>query len=175
MEKRSSAERIVDAVNAVLVFIAGVSLVILIVIFGWLVYGRYILNATPTWVEQASLLIIVVITFFGAAVGIRERTHLSVEFFRDLLSPRGQLVLHTLSDLLLIAFGGLMAYHGYGLALFNLDNNIPLLNISEAWKSMPLALGGLLICLFSAYHMIGRLLGHGDASRSQSTENLGAE
>lgn len=175
MDKRSSVERIVDAVNAALVFVAGVSLVILIAIFGWLVYGRYILNATPTWVEQASILIIVVITFFGAAIGIRERSHLSVEFFRDMLPPRGQTVLHTIADLLLIAFGGLMAYHGYGLAMFNLDTNIPLLNISEAWKSVPLAIGGLLICLFSAYHMIGRLLGHRDESRPQAADNLGAE
>ncbi len=175
MDKRSSVERIVDAVNAALVFVAGVSLVVLIAIFGWLVYGRYVLNATPTWVEQAGLLIIVIITFFGAAIGIRERTHLSVEFFRDLLPPRGQLILYTISDLFLIAFGGLMAYHGYALALFNLKTNIPLLNISEAWKSVPLTLGGLLICLFSAYHMIGRLLGHRDKSRPQSAENLGAE
>jgi TRAP-type C4-dicarboxylate transport system permease small subunit len=175
MDMRSSVERIVDAVNSALVFIAGVALVILIAIFGWLVYGRYILNSTPTWVEQASLLIIVVITFFGAAIGIRERTHLSVEFFRDMFPPRGQLVLFTVGDLLLMIFGGLMAYHGYGLAMFNVDKNIPLLNISEAWKSAPLALGGLLICLFSTYHMIGRLLGHRDESRPQSAENLGAE
>ncbi len=175
MDKRSPVERIVDAVNAALVFIAGVSLVILIAIFGWLVYGRYILNATPTWVEQAALLIIVIITFFGAAIGIRERSHLSVEFFRDLLPKRGRLVLYTLADLLLIAFGGLMAYHGYELARFNLNTNIPLLNISEAWKSVPLALGGLLICLFSAYHMIGRLLGHPDNNRPRDADNLGAE
>jgi TRAP-type C4-dicarboxylate transport system permease small subunit len=175
MDMRSSVERVVDAVNAALVFVAGVSLVILIAIFGWLVYGRYILNSTPTWVEQAAILIIVIITFFGAAIGIRERTHLSVELFRDMLPLRGQLVLFTVADLLLIVFGGLMAYHGYGLAMFNLNTNIPLLNISEAWKSVPLALGGLLICLFSVYHMIGRLLGHRDKSRPQDAENLGAE
>jgi len=54
-------DRIADAINSALVFVAGVSLVTLIVIFGWLVYGRYILNSTPTWVEQAAILIIVII------------------------------------------------------------------------------------------------------------------
>lgn len=175
MDKRSLIVRIVDAANAALAFVAGVSLVILIVIFGWLVYGRYILNDTPTWVEQVALLIIAIITFFGGAIGIRERTHLSVDFVPEMLPPRGQLLLRTASDLLLMIFGGLMAYHGYGLAMFNLDTNIPLLNISEAWRSVPLALGGLLICLFSAYHMIGRLLGHRDESRPETAENLGVE
>ena len=38
--------------------ITGVALVVLTVIFGWLVFGRYVLNATPTWVEQVSLLLV---------------------------------------------------------------------------------------------------------------------
>ena len=60
---------------------------VLTAIFGWLVYGRYVLNATPTWVEQVSLLLVVLITFVGAAVGIREQTHLGVSYFRE-LCPR---------------------------------------------------------------------------------------
>ena len=39
--------------------IAGIAMVTLIVIFGWLVFGRYVLNSTPTWVEQVSLLLII--------------------------------------------------------------------------------------------------------------------
>jgi len=175
MEQRSRVQRFVDAINAGLVFIAGVSLVILIVIFGWLVYGRYILNSTPTWVEQAALLIIVIITFFGAAIGIRERTHLSVHVFREMLPEKGQLLLLTISDLILLAFGSLMAFHGSQLALFNIDTAIPLLNISEAWKSLPLALGGALIAMFSIYHIAVRLLRMRDGTPSPEIRDLGAE
>ena len=172
---RTLLDRIVDAVNSTLVFIAGVSLVVLIVIFGWLVYGRYVLNSTPTWVEQAALLIIVIITFFGAAVGIRENSHLSVEFFREILPEKGRLLLYTMSDLLLMAFGGLMAFHGAQLALFNLDTAIPLLNISEAWKSVPMALGGALIAVFSIHHMVKRFLGYRSSNIPAGAENRGAE
>lgn len=175
MDQRTPLDRVVDAINSILVFIAGVSLVILIAIFGWLVYGRYVLNSTPTWVEQAALLIIAIITFFGAAIGIRENSHLSVEFFREMLPEKGRLVLYTISDLLLMAFGGLMAFHGSQLALFNLDTAIPLLNISEAWRSFPMALGGALIAAFSINHMIKRFLGIRNGDRPADAENLGAE
>ena len=44
--------------------LAGVALVVMTVIFAWLVFGRYVLNDTPTWVEQVSLLLVMVIAFF---------------------------------------------------------------------------------------------------------------
>src|SRR3546814_8616316 len=55
--------RLAGAVSA----ISGFCLVLLVACFGWLVFGRYVLNATPTWVEQVALLLIVVITFFSTA------------------------------------------------------------------------------------------------------------
>ena len=175
MDQRSHLERAVDVISSALMLIAGISLVILIVIMGWLVYGRYVLNSTPTWVEQVSLLIVVIITFFGAAVGIRENTHLSVEFFRDILPERGRNALFLLSDLILAVFGGLMGYYGAQLSLFNVDTKIPLLNISEFWRSFPLALGGALITLFSINHMINRFLARRESERPSSAENLGVE
>lgn len=60
-------------------------MVVLIAIFGWLVWGRYVMNNTPTRVEQVSLLLIVWITFLGAAIGVRHSRHLSIDFVRDTL------------------------------------------------------------------------------------------
>ena len=67
--------------------ITGVALVVLTVIFGWLVFGRYVLNATPTWVEQVALLLVVYIGFLGASIGIHKKTHLGVSVFRE-ISPK---------------------------------------------------------------------------------------
>ena len=38
--------------------LTGVAMVVLTVSFGWLVFGRYVLNETPTWVEQSALLLV---------------------------------------------------------------------------------------------------------------------
>ena len=43
--------------SAAVTLLSGLSLVFLVVSFGWLVYGRYVLNETPTWVEQVALLL----------------------------------------------------------------------------------------------------------------------
>ncbi len=137
--------------------VAGVLMVILIVIFGWLVFGRYVLNNTPTWVEQASLLLVAYITFLGAAIGIRRNSHLSIDFVREAL-PRGpRLVLRYVADLMIFVFGGFMAWQGWGLVETNLDRAIPMIDLPEAWRAAPLVICGLLIMVFSTADLIERI------------------
>ena len=99
--------------------VAGVALVVLTVIFGWLVFGRYVLNATPTWVEQVSLLLVMLIAFLGAAVGVRENTHLVGHHLPQHACPTGSGRSSSLiSDLLMAGFGGLMLWYGAQLTAF---------------------------------------------------------
>src|SRR5690606_11978227 len=105
----SAAERALDRLLAQLAravtALSGLCLVLLIVIFGWLVFGRYVLNQTPSWVEQLGLLLILVITFLSAAVGVHEQRHLSVDFLRDALPRRGRHLLLIAGDAVLAGFG----------------------------------------------------------------------
>ncbi len=144
---------------------AGVMMVALIALFGWLVFGRYVLNDTPTWVEQASLLLIVWITFLGAGVGIWRNTHLSIEFVRDMFPPAARRALTIIADALLAAFGAAMTYYGTSLALGTSRRLIPMLGIAESWRAVPLALCGVLTIVFALAGLLIRLAGSG---RSQS-------
>ena len=129
--------------------LACIMIVTLIVIFGWLVYGRYILNATPTWVEQVALLLVVWITFLGAAVGVRRRTHLSVDFIRDAMpAPLRKLAL-LICALALLFFGAMLAWQGYVMFERTAQRMIPLLGVSEGWRAVPVVIGGAMIVLFS--------------------------
>lgn len=73
-----------DLLARICVLLAGIAIVVMTVIFAWLVFGRYVLNDTPTWVEQVSLLLVMVIAFLGAAAGVHNHTHLSVVVFRNI-------------------------------------------------------------------------------------------
>ena len=143
--------------------LTGVGLVFLTVIFGWLVYGRYILNDTPTWVEQASLLLIMLITFLGAAVGIHENTHLGVSYFRELVSARVRMIFTVTTHIILLIFGGIMAVQSYKLTVFKWGTEIPLIHLPEGLRSAPIAVCGVLICLFSIGHLIRLARGDEDA------------
>lgn len=159
-------DAIFDLISRVCIFIAGTALVVMTVIFAWLVYGRYVLNDTPTWVEQVSLLLIMVISFFGAAVGVNQNKHLSVVIFRSLSPEWLRTVFVFVSDLLMLVFGGMMFWYGMQLTQFKWNTLIPLIQVSEGYRSLPLTICGLLIFLFSAGHMIRIFLGRDEREDS---------
>jgi TRAP-type C4-dicarboxylate transport system permease small subunit len=150
-------DRILDGIAWLCMLIAGIGLVVIIVAFGWLVYGRYVLNDTPTWVEQLSLLLVSYITFLGAAVGVRRNSHLSIDFVRESFPALPRSVMHHGADLLMVLFGGFMAWQGYGLVVGNLDRMIPMIDVAEAWRALPLAICGVLVVLFSGSNIISRI------------------
>lgn len=157
-------DAVLDGIAAVCRLLTGVSLVVLTVMFGWLVFGRYVLNATPTWVEQAALLLIMTIAFLGAAVGVHENTHLSVTTLRSAGSPLLRSVFVVLTDLLLAGFGMLMLWYGAQLTLFKWGSKIPLIQLPEGLRSLPLTVSGGLIVLFSLGHLLRLALGRDQRS-----------
>lgn len=155
-----------DGLARVCLVIAGVALVVMTAIFAWLVFGRYVLNDTPTWVEQVSLLLVMVITFLGASVGVHQHTHLSVVLFRSMVPDRVRSAFVIISDLLMATFGAMMFWYGWELTLFKWNTLIPLIKVSEGLRSLPLTICGLLLFLFSVGHLLRHVLGHDERQDS---------
>ena len=154
-----SMTAVLDLIALLCRIITGIALVVLTVIFGWLVFGRYVLNATPTWVEQAALLLVMLIAFLGAAVGVHENTHLSVSILRTSVPRRVRNVFVFITDATMAVFGALMLWYGLQLTIFKWGSLIPLIQLPEGLRSLPLTVGGALILLFSLGHLIRLFLG----------------
>lgn len=145
---------------------AGIALVAIIVTFGWLVYGRYVLNNTPTWVEQLSLLLVSYITFLGAAVGVRRNSHLSIDFVREALPFVPRVVMRFLADIVMVVFGLCMAWEGLQLFSTNLERIIPMLGVAEGLRAIPMAICGVLTVVFCTFNIVMRLINGGDTEGS---------
>ena len=152
-------EAIFDVVSRICVILAGTAIVVMTVIFAWLVFGRYVLNDTPTWVEQVSLLLIMVISFLGAAVGVNQNSHLSVVIFRSMVPDWMRTVFVIITDILMLVFGGMMFWYGLELTQFKWGTLIPLIQWPEGLRSLPLTICGALVFLFSAGHLIRLFFG----------------
>lgn len=151
---KSTYDKFLDLISDINTVITGVALVFLTVIFGWLVFGRYVLNATPTWVEQVALLLVVYIGFLGASVGIHKKTHLGVSVFRELSPKLVQRIFELTTHVLMTGFGLIMTIYGYKLTVFRWTTEIPLLHVSEGLRAIPIMLSGIFIILFSIGHLI---------------------
>jgi len=161
-------DRLSDVLARICNLLAGTALVAMTLMFAWLVFGRYVLNDTPTWVEQVSHLLLMVIAFLGAAVGVRQDTHLSVVLFRSAVPSWMRTIFVFITDVLMASFGGLMFWYGLELTQFKWKTLIPLIQVPEGLRSLPLTICGALVFLFSIGHLI-RLL-RGQDERKDSIE-----
>lgn len=151
-------EKLLDLLRMACIAAASVALVTLIITFGWLVFGRYVLNATPTWVEQLALLLICYIAFLGAAAGVREDTHIGVTLFRDMMPYGAQKVLMIVIDIALAVFGAVTLVAGVTLMKFGMDTMLPMLDVPESVRTAAITSLGALMILFSGTRALLRII-----------------
>lgn len=160
--KTAKLEAALDIIRAACILCASVAMVILVATFGWLVFGRYVLNVTPTWVEQLALLLVCYIAFLGAAAGIKENFHLGVTLFRDMMPEMVQKVLILLIDIVLAGFGAVMLIAGITLMTFGWDTMLPMLDIPESFRTLAITSCGGLVLLFAGTRALLHILTFSD-------------
>jgi TRAP-type C4-dicarboxylate transport system permease small subunit len=140
-------------------YIAVAGLVGIVATVALQVFGRYVLNDTPTWAESLALVLILYVTMLGAAVGVRDAGHIGLESLLVLVPDALRLRLELLIHALVGAFGLIMAWNGAVLAESVMGYRIPTLGLSEGVNQLPLVISGVLIALFSLEHIVALLRG----------------
>ena len=137
--------------------VAGLLVIVTIVFYQ--VFGRYVLNSSPTWTENLALVLILYVTLIGAAVGVRDAGHIGMDsllvMLPDSTREKIELVIHVLVAL----FGLAMAYNGWILGASVGTVKIPNLGLPEVIRYVPLVASGVLIVSFSIEHIIALLRG----------------
>lgn len=101
------------------------------------------------WVEEVGETTLAWLTLIGAAVGVAERSHFTLTLLSHHFSPRVQHVVHVGNNLLIAAFGGLVAWIGVKLAILNEMLTSPALEFSLAWLYSAATVGGILMALYA--------------------------
>ncbi|KUP92027.1 TRAP transporter small permease [Tritonibacter horizontis] len=150
---------VLDHVADLSIRIAGIGLFLMTVFIAWQVFGRFVLNDTPTWTETSSILIMGWFLLLGAAAGIREGNHLSFDVVLFLVNDKAKSVAFTISDFVVIAFGMGMVVYGLQLALKTWPTTIPNLGISGGVAFLALITGGALLVIYSVERLLRRAVG----------------
>jgi TRAP-type C4-dicarboxylate transport system permease small subunit len=155
----SGFTRLCAALSKAALMLAVCGLVALILCVQFQVVGRYIFNDTPTWAEALALLLVLFVTAFGVAVGVRDAGHIGLESMIALLPDALRHKLELLIHALVALFGGLMAQSGYVWATLKWDEKKPMLGVPEGIDYVPLVIAGVLIVLFSIEHIVALVRG----------------
>ncbi|MEX6507433.1 TRAP transporter small permease [Jiella sp. M17.18] len=151
--------KFLGVVSTAALWLSGIGLVLMTVFTAWQVWARYVLDASPSWTEPLSVILMGWFIFLGAAIGVREGYHLGFDVLLVVLPTSVQKVFMTISDLATVFFGCAMAWYGDALVVGTWADQLPALNIPTGITYLPLMVGGILIAVFSLERIARRFAG----------------
>ncbi|WP_057882599.1 TRAP transporter small permease [Tsuneonella troitsensis] len=137
-----------DTVSRWLIGFGAAGLLAMTAIVGWQVFGRFILDASPSWTEQASLILMIWYVMFAAAAGVHEGFHIRIALLEEKLGERAKPILRLVA-LVVALLGLVLLVYGLQLCWLVRGNVVPSLGISRSVAYIPLPVSGLLMALFA--------------------------
>jgi len=147
------------ALSKISLVLAVVGLLSVVLCVQWQVFGRYVLNDTPTWAEALAMLIILFVTAFGLGVGVRDAGHIGMESLIVLLPEKWRVRLELVIHSLVAVFGYLMVQSGWMWASAKWQEKKPMLPVPDGIDYVPIVIAGALIFIFSIEHIVALLRG----------------
>ena len=146
-----AAQRALDRLAGIAITISAIALVGIVVVQGWQVFTRYVLNDSPSWTEPVTLLFLATAMSFGAAAGVHTNRHFGFYLLAERLPAGVRRVLYVLRPLLVAAVGAMIAVWACVLLQDGLDIRIAGAPMPQSINYLPLGIGGALICVFALY------------------------
>ncbi len=150
--------RFTHVVADLLLKVAAFGLVLMTVIVGWQVFGRYVLNATPSWSEQAALTLMIWYVSLAAAAGVRQGFHIRIVALEEAAPPVVRKAMQVMSNLVVGACGIAMLVWGGELVMLTWSHVIPSLGISRGLAYLGLPIAGAVMALFALERVLETLI-----------------
>jgi TRAP-type C4-dicarboxylate transport system permease small subunit len=134
--------------------IACVALIAMTLVEAWQVFARYVLNDSPSWTEPVALLLMSAAMMFGAAVGVRNEAHFGFFLLVHVASPPARTILVSMSRLMIMAIGLMLAYWGGVLLADGWSVRMAGAPLPQGLYFLPICVGGVLIALFALERLL---------------------
>lgn len=140
---------LLDRLAAWSLAIAGTALIGLVVVQGWQVFARYVLNDSPSWTEPVTLLLLATGMSLGAAAAVHEDRHFRFHLLAEALPAAARHGTERATALTILAIGAVLAVWGTRLLLDGWSIRMAGAPLPQSIAFLPLAAGGALMALFA--------------------------
>ena len=115
-----------------------------VLVFGSVVL-RYVLNSPVAWSEELASLLFAWLTFVGAYVGFRSRSHIAIDTLVVFLPEALRQGIARVVDVVVLGVLGLFVWQGFGLCLTMWGLEFPAMEISRGYLYLSLPVGATLM------------------------------
>ena len=146
--------------DRLLTWVCVVLFAVLVVDVTWQVFARQVLDQPSTWSEELAKYLFIWLGLFASALVFGERGHIAVDFAVKKLPAKAQVVVSVLIQLSILVFTALVLIWG-GLRVVDLawDQNLTGLPVNVGPLYLALPISGVLIALYTVYHLVRILSG----------------
>ena len=111
------------------------------------VVRRFVMDLSSLWGEETARYTFIYLTWIGAAVAIRNRSHIRIDILVNLLPPRGKAFLNVIASLCAIVFASVALYWSIEpvLVSFRFGSVTDGLRITKGWFLIAVPLGFMLV------------------------------
>lgn len=137
--------------------IVGVAFALIVVLTILQVFCRFVLDSPLIWSEELAQLLLVWVTFVGAAVVCWDGRHLNVSVLFDRLPARWRKPVSIFNAVVAIAVLVVLVVGALPLIRINMNVDMSALGISASWLRAPAIVGGILMIAFIVLRRFYRL------------------
>jgi len=137
----------VDSLNKAIMFLLAVMIGLMCVCILLQISSRYVLHMSLSWTEELSRYLMIYSAFFGAAIALRSKSLIAVEFFAERLSESRRRILKSVILILSIAFFAVVLVQGLQLVDKVSSQESASLQISMAIPYASIPIGCFLLIL----------------------------
>ena len=160
-------QRVLEKVADVVIYIAVAALLGLVVVQGWQVFARYVINDSPSWTEPVTLLLLSTTMSMGAAAGVYTNRHFGFFLLAEQMHPLVKRLIDALVPLIVGTIGAFLAWWGWVLWLDGLHIKTAGANLPQSVNYLPLSIGGALMAVFALNRLLLSLrVGAGTAANA---------
>ena len=149
-------KKVVNWICAVFESIAVICIAAMLVVVMIQVVGRYFFRVTPGWTEEVARMLMILFSFIGMAIGVRNKGHIALSVFVDnVLGSKRLLVLgiETAGKALIVVMGIMMSINMGPFFTILRYNRLPGTGMPLGWIYIFPTAVGILIALIAIYQI----------------------
>jgi TRAP-type C4-dicarboxylate transport system permease small subunit len=141
--------QLMDVLHKACLTACGLCLVVIAVIVPWGVFTRYVLKSASSWPEPLAVLLMIVLSFFSAAICYREYLHIAVGVIPAAVTGVSRTLLGIFIELCMLGTNLFMLWYGIKLVQATWNQTIAEFpSLSAGVSYLPIPISGAVIALF---------------------------
>lgn len=144
---------LMDRLAHLATLIAAAALAGLVVVQGWQVFARYVMNDSPSWTEPATVLLLSTAMSLAAAACVHLQRHFSFALLAEAVGHGPRKAMAATSQAVIILIGAFLAVGAMRLWLDGLNVRMAGAMLPQGSPFLPLSVGGTLMVVFGLHRL----------------------